>query len=157
MLPLLTPVEQTIAVSNVGSDPLLITSASVLVTEGATAELLNPLSGNTEIAPGDTRNFTIRFTAQSSGDFESQFVVSSNDPVLPEISVSLSAHSGPRIDISSEAVLFCGASTKTLSLVNTNCHYGREFMELSSEASSLQAVAVDGSSDLCHRHSSLAR
>jgi hypothetical protein len=146
--PLLTPVEQTIAVSNVGSDPLLITSASVLVTEGATAELLNPLSGNTEIAPGDTRSFTIRFTAQSSGDFESQFVVSSNDPVLPEISVPLSAHSGPRIDISSEAVLFCGASTKTLSLVNTGTvTTAVNSVELSSEASSLQAVAVDGSGE----------
>ena len=68
-VPLLTPIEKSVVVSNNGINPVLLTSASVAVVEGATIELANPLSGNTVLAaanPASSRYVSPRKVLETS-------------------------------------------------------------------------------------------
>ncbi|MEC8024542.1 MAG: choice-of-anchor D domain-containing protein [Myxococcota bacterium] len=143
---LLTPTDKTVTFTNVGSAPVLLTSAAVSTTTPAALELTNPLLGNTVVEVGASHDFNVRLTPDIAGDFEGELVVSSTDAVSPTLSIPITGFSGPRVQASTEAVLFCSADTKTISLTNTGTSTAAvESVELTSSDASLQVTVVDGS------------
>lgn len=114
-----TSATQTLTISNSGGAALQITE---ITDPAAPFAIVNKPALPLSIAPGQTAQLSVRFSPNAAQQFAGSFVIRSNDPANPNVTVNLrgvgTALPVPNIDISSLLVDFPGGSSSLIIEVN---------------------------------------
>ncbi|MFC2088943.1 choice-of-anchor D domain-containing protein, partial [Calditrichota bacterium] len=117
-LPVISDSLRILQIYNIGDAELIVYSDSLSITgTGSNAFIIESVTTDISVMPGDSAQLGIRFNALQSGQYQAELYLSCNDPLQPNATISLNGEGiAPVIELSAASLDFGSIAVNSDSL-----------------------------------------